>query len=52
VVVVQCDALNRSRVAKVSQILTLDQSFLTLVGKLPRFKLALLLAGIDIVLGK
>ena len=87
-VVVHCDALNRSRVAivvcvpltmnlkwgtapgnvqfsarltglpkdsvaNVSQILTLDKSFLTSrVGKLPRLKLALLLAGIDIVLGK
>jgi mRNA interferase MazF len=88
VVVVQCDALNRSRiatvvcvplttnlkwgaapgnvpfsarltglpkdsVANVSQIVTVDKAFLTLrVAKLPRLKLALLLAGIDIILGK
>ena len=44
---------SKDTVANVSQILTLDQSFLTSrVGKLPRLKLALLLAGIDIVLGK
>ena len=88
VVVVQCDALNHSRiatvvcvpvtsnlkwaaapgnvqlparltglpkdsVANVSQIVTVDKAFLTArVGKLPRQKLALLLAGIDIILGK
>jgi mRNA interferase MazF len=88
VVVVQCDALNRSRiatvvcvplttnlkwaaapgnvqfsarltglpkdsVANVSQIVTVDKAFLTSrVGKLPRLKLGLLLAGIDIILGK
>ena len=88
VVIVQCDALNRSRistiecvpltsnlkwaaapgnvvltarhsglpkdsVANVSQIVTVDKDFLTVrVGKLPQPKLALLLAGIDIVLGK
>jgi len=45
--------LSKDSVANVSQILTLDKSFLTSrVGKLPRLKLALLLAGIDIVLGK
>lgn len=88
VVVVQGDALNRSRiatvlcvpltsnlrwasapgnvslparltglpqdsVANVSQVVTLDRSLLTeLVGKLPRAKLELLLAGIDVVLGR
>jgi len=88
VVVVQCDALNRSRiatvvcvpltsnlkwagapgnvslsaritglpkdsVANVSQIVSLDKDLLTTrVVKLPQPKLALLLAGIDVVLGK
>ena len=88
VVVIQCDALNYSRiatvvgvpltsnlkwanapgnaqlsakttglakesVANVSQIVTLDKECLTsCVGKLSRQKLALLLAGIDIILGK
>lgn len=86
--VVQCDALNRSRigtvvcvpltsnlkwagapgnvsllarltglpkdsVANVSQIVSLDKELLTArVGKLPHPKLALLLSGIDVVLGK
>ena len=85
---VQCDALNRSRiatvvcvpltsnlkwagapgnvslsaritglpkdsVANVSQIVSLDKDLLTTrVVKLPQPKLALLLAGIDVVLGK
>ena len=88
VVVVQCDALNHSRVAtvvcvsltsnlkwanapgnvelsakttglpkdsvaNVSQIVALDKDCLTsCVGKLSRQKIALLLAGIDIILGK
>lgn len=88
VVVVQCDALNRSRVAttvcipltsnlkwevapgnvrlsarltglprdsvaNVSQIVTVGKDLLTeRVGKLPGAKLELLLAGIDIVLGR
>ena len=88
VVVVQSDALNRSRiatvvcvpltgnlrwanapgnvslparltglpkdsVANVSQIVTLDKNLLTdRVGKLPRPKLELLLAGIDVVFGR
>jgi mRNA interferase MazF len=88
VVVVQSDALNRSRiatvvcvpltsnlkwstapgnaqlsggltglpkdsVANVSQIVTVDKAYLTSrVDKLPRQKLALLLAAIDIILGK
>jgi mRNA interferase MazF len=88
VVVVQCDALNRSRiatvvcvpltsnlkwagapgnvslsarmtglpkdsVANVSQIVSVDRDFLiTRVGRLPQPKLDLLLAGVDVVLGK
>ena len=88
VVVVQCDALNRSRiatvvcvpltsnlrwadapgnvalaarltglpkdsVANVSQIVALDRALLTeAVGKLSRAKMELLLAGIDVILGR
>lgn len=88
VVVVQCDALNSSRigtvvcvpltsnlkwalapgnvrltarltglpkdsVANASQIVTLDKQFLTdCVGKLPRPKLALILSGIGVILGR
>jgi mRNA interferase MazF len=88
VVVVQGDALNRSRistavcapltgnlrwadapgnvalsqritglpqdsVANVSQVMALDRDALTeCVGKLPRAKLALILAGIDVILGR
>lgn len=88
VIVVQCDALNRSRiattvcvpltsnlkwgsapgnvrlssgltglskdsVANVSQIVTVDKDLLTKrVGKLPPGKLAVLLSGIDVVLGR
>ena len=88
VVVVQGDALNRSRistvvclpltsnvrwevapgnvllpmrltglaqdsVANVSQIIALDRDLLTeCVGKLPRTKLNLILAGVDVVLGR
>jgi len=45
--------LPKDSVANVSQIVTVDKAFLTSrVGKLPRQKLALLLAGIDIILGK
>ena len=45
--------LPRDSVANVSQIITLDKDLLTEhVGKLPRAKLELLLAGIDVVLGK
>ena len=45
--------LPKNSVANVSQIVTVDKAFLTsCVGKLPRLKFALLLAGIDIVLGK
>ena len=45
--------LPRESVANVSQIVTLDKDLLTdLVGKLPRAKLELILAGIDVVLGR
>jgi mRNA interferase MazF len=45
--------LPKDSVANVSQIVTVDKVFLTSrAGKLPRQKLALLLAGIDIILGK
>jgi mRNA interferase MazF len=45
--------LPKDSVANVSQIVTVDKAFLTAhVGKLPRQRLALLLAGIDIILGK
>jgi mRNA interferase MazF len=46
-------ALPKDSVANVSQIVTLDKGILTeRVGKLPRKKLDLILAGIDIVLGR
>jgi mRNA interferase MazF len=45
--------LPKASVANVSQILTLDKSELTeRVGKLPRAKLELVLAGVDVVLGR
>jgi len=45
--------LPKDSVANVSQIVTLDKDLLTdRVGKLPRPKLELLLAGIDVVLGR
>lgn len=45
--------LPKDSVANVSQIVTVDRAFLTArVGKLPPRTLALLLAGIDIILGK
>jgi mRNA interferase MazF len=45
--------LPKDSVANVSQIVTVDKAFLTSrVGKLPRLKLALLLSGIGVVLGK
>ena len=45
--------LPKDSVANVSQIVSVDKSFLTSrVGRLPSQKLALLLAGIDIILGK
>jgi mRNA-degrading endonuclease toxin of MazEF toxin-antitoxin module len=40
-------------VANVSQVTTLDRAALSdLVGKLPKAKLELLLAGIDVALGR
>jgi mRNA interferase MazF len=45
--------LPKDSVANVSQIISLDKALLTSrVGKLSRSKLELLLAGIDVVLGK
>jgi mRNA interferase MazF len=45
--------LSKDSVANVSQVLTLDKTDLTeRVGKLSRAKIELLLAGIDIVLGR
>lgn len=45
--------LPKESVGNVSQIITVDKSQLTQrAGKLPAAKLALLLAGIDIVLGR
>ena len=45
--------LPKDSVANVSQIVALDRDLLTArVRKLPRAKLALILAGIDVVLGK
>ena len=45
--------LPRDSVANVSQIVSLDKRVLTeRVGKIPRAKLELLLAGIDVMLGR
>lgn len=45
--------LAKDSVANASQIVTLDKAVLTQrVGRLPRAKLDLILAGIDVVLGK
>lgn len=45
--------LPKDSVANVSQIVALDRDLLTeLVGKLPRAKRELLLAGIDVILGR
>jgi mRNA interferase MazF len=45
--------LPKDSVANVSQIVTLDRTLLTeRAGKLPRNKLALVLSGIDVVLGR
>lgn len=45
--------LPKDSVANVSQIVTLDKTLLTeRAGKLPRNKLALVLSGIDVVLGR
>ena len=46
-------SLPKDSVANVSQIIALDKSVLTeRVGKLPRAKLELLFAGLDLVLGR
>ncbi len=43
----------KDSVANVSQMVTLDKElFLERIGKLPKAKLELLLAGIDVVLGR
>ena len=45
--------LDRDSVANVSQIVTIDKAMLTeRVGKIPQRKLELVLAGIDVVLGR
>jgi mRNA interferase MazF len=45
--------LPRDSVANVSQVVTLDKASLSQrIGKLPRLKLDLILAGLDIVLGR
>ena len=45
--------LSRDSVANVSQILAVDRDVLTeRVGKLPKAKLELILAGVDVVLGR
>ncbi|MGH9404146.1 MAG: type II toxin-antitoxin system PemK/MazF family toxin [Terriglobia bacterium] len=45
--------LPKESVANVSQIVTIDKTFLTeRAGKLPRSKLTLVLSGIDTILGK
>ena len=45
--------LPRDSVANVSQLVTLDRELIReCVGKLPRARLELLLAGIDVVLGR
>jgi len=45
--------LPKDSVANVSQIVALDRGLLTeCVGKLPRAKLELILAGLDVILGK
>jgi len=45
--------LPKDSVANVSQIVTLDKTALTeRVGKIPRAKIALVLAGVDVVVGR
>ncbi len=45
--------LDRDSIANVSQVVTVDRGVLNeRVGKLPRAKLELVLAGIDVVLGR
>lgn len=49
----QVAGLQKDSVANVSQILPLDRALLTeRVGKLARGKLELILAGIDVILGR
>ena len=49
----QITGLPKDSVANVSQVVALDKALLTeCVGKLPSSKLALLLSGIDVVLGR
>jgi len=49
----QVTGLPRDSVANVSQVVTLDRDALRdRVGKLPRAKLQLILAGIDVILGR
>jgi mRNA interferase MazF len=46
-------ALRRDSVANVSQVIAIDKELLTeRVSKLPRAKLELVLAGVDVVLGR
>jgi len=53
VLTARATGLSRESVANVSQVVTLDKSELTeRAGKLPQAKLDLVLAGIDIVLGR
>ena len=45
--------LSKDSVANASQVVTLDRTVLTeRVGKIPRAKLELILAGIDVILGR
>jgi mRNA-degrading endonuclease toxin of MazEF toxin-antitoxin module len=45
--------LEKDSVANVSQLVALDKSLLAKrVGKIPRAKLELVLAGIDVILGR
>ncbi len=45
--------LPKDSIANVSQVVTVDRNLLTeLVCKLPRAKIDLILAGIDVILGK
>jgi mRNA interferase MazF len=45
--------LPKDSVANASQVVTLDRTILTeRVGKVPRAKLELILAGIDVILGR
>jgi len=49
----RASGLPKESVANVSQVITLDREFLTEeVGKLSKRQLELILAGIDIVLGR